>query len=192
MKYSVYNLNRTIVLRHLKMLLLFALISCTCDEPITNDEPITKPTEIGHKVFSILERINKTDRQEYVQKNFLTREKIQKIDSTAKSSEVKEAISVNDEMMDEFLNNYHTEIIKEYNEIKTVGGRFGIEWDEIKYLDFVYEPDTTEENVILIEGTLYFKYDNQPMEVTCLSFYDGEFYHLQEIKELSKAGAGIY
>lgn len=74
-------------------------------------------------------------------------------------------------------------IMDDYNQIKNNGASSGIIWQDILYLDFVYEMKD-KEGLKAVEGRLYFKYNDKTYKVDISAIWDGKEYRIIEIEDL--------
>jgi len=153
--------------------LLFAFISCSSNK-------VSEPEQIGKQVFEILKNISTDSRENYL-KSFLS---VEEIRALGKSE---------DAFIDESLRNEMTSLLKEewmsrmdsdYNRIKEKAARAGINWKEIKYLDFVYEIET-EKGIKGCTGKLYFGFNDKSYNIETTSLWNGTEYRLMRITDLS-------
>lgn len=151
--------------------LLFALISCT-------NNKVKEPEQIGHQVFEMLKSINTVYKEEYY-KSFFSVE------------EARELGKNEDFLTDENLRNEMTSLKKEdwisrmdtdYNRIKEKAAKSGINWSEIKYLDFVYEIEN-ERGMKGCQGELYFGFNKESYKVETTSLWNGMEYRLIRVTD---------
>lgn len=147
-------------------MLTFCMNSCMQKE-------ITTPEELGRQVFYMLTNIS-DDTKEDFSKSYVSLEELHilaKSDSVPLHPwiiSVKFFPSITDEQ-------WLSEIDEDYNEIKKVGIKNNFEWNNIKYVDFIYEK-ANRQNFNCYSGTLYFKYKNQTYSVHCECYViDGKF-----------------
>ena len=157
-----------------KLLLVVSLIITSCSTNAIKD-----PTQIGKQVFGILKDISSTSKSNYVA-NFLSIEELREL---GKNDRVVTDESTRNEMTSTLREDWDSEIEEYYNDIKVKGEKYEINWNEIEYLDFVYEMET-DYGIKVCNGTLYFKHKNKPYEVEVSSIFNGREYKLVKIKSL--------
>ena len=156
------------------LLVTIALSSCS-------NGTVTEPDKIGKQVFEILETISSKRKQDYVD-NFLSIEEIREL---GKNEEVVKEERTRNKMTSMLKEEWIEDITKDYNQIKEEGASSGIVWQEIQYLDFVYE--IKDKNGLKgAEGELYFKYDEGTFKVEVTAIWNGREYRIIEIEDLSK------
>jgi hypothetical protein len=152
--------------------IIFALSSCS-----TNS--IKEPEQIGKQVFEILKDISSSSKENYIA-NFLSIEEIREL---GKNEEVVKYEDTRNEMTSMLKEEWISKIEKDYNRIKEKGGKSGISWNEIQYLDFVYELKY-KKGMKFCAGELYFKFNDKSFKIEVKSIFDGKKYRLVEIEDL--------
>jgi|SRR5690554_3669825 len=158
-------------LKVLLIAILFAFSACS-----TNST--REPEQIGKQVFEILKNISSNSKDNYIS-NFLSIEEIREL---GKNEEVVKDADIRNEMTSMLKEEWISEIEKDYNSIKEKGGKSGINWNEIQYLDFVYE--LTEDGMKVCEGELYFKFNDKSFKIEITSIFNGTEYRLIGIEDL--------
>ena len=133
-------------LKVLLVAIIFALSACS-----TNN--VREPEQIGKQVFEILKNISSNSKDNYIS-NFLSIEEIREL---GKNEEVVKDADTRNEMTSMLKEKWISQIEKDYNRIKEKGGKSGVNWNEIQYLDFVYELKD-KDGMKVCEGELYFKF----------------------------------
>ncbi len=160
---------------NLKMLIvavIFALSACS-----TNS--VKEPKQIGKQVFGILKNISSSSKDNYIS-NFLSIEEIREL---GKNEEVVKDADTRNELTSMLKEKYISSIEKDYNRIKEKGGKSGINWNEIQYLDFVYEIKD-KKGIKGCEGELYFKFNDKSFKIEVETIFNGTEYRLVEIEDL--------
>lgn len=163
-----------------KLLTLSLIIAITINS--CSKSRMTEPEQIGKKVFKILETINKKGKQEYIE-NFISAEEI------LKSKRENEVISEENESnlnqtSADLKEKLYDEITSDYNQIKEKGVNSGIIWQEIEYLDFIYE--IRDEKYKFLEGKIYFKYNQETFMVNVDAVWIENQYRIFQISNLKR------
>lgn len=166
MKQSIFKL----------LLISFLMILSSC-----NQDMIKEPEQIGKQVFGILKDISTKNKADYVS-NFLSIEEIREL---GKNEEVVTEEKTRNEMTSMLKEDWVGRIEGYYNDIKEKGGQYGINWQDIEYLDFVYEIKT-DNGIKGCKGSLYFKYKDKPYKIKVTSIFNGKEYKLVKIRSLYK------
>ena len=147
------------------------LILNSCSKTI-----IKEPNEIGMQVFSVLQKISVTSKNDYVN-NFINIDEIRELGKNEKV------------ITDEHFRNQFTQVLKadwenlileDYNQIKKNGIDYGINWKEIEYLDYIYEI-RMKDGGKMCYGELYFKYKSDTYKIYTRSLFDGIGFKLIKI-----------
>ena len=77
------------------------------------------------------------------------------------------------------------ELERNYNKVKERAAKYGIIWNDIQYLDYVYEINE-KRGIKTCEGKLYFKYKDDSFKIRTSSIFNGHEYKLIEIRSLQK------
>ncbi len=144
-----------------------------------SNNSVKDPEMIGRQVFKILQNISDGTRQEYIDQ-YLSIEEIREL---GKNPDIITDESTRNEMTSMLREKWIDGIKNEYNEIKEDGGEAAINWQEIEYLDFVFEI-TEEDGIQFCEGELYFKLNNRSFNIAITSLYNGKEYKLITIEDL--------
>ena len=163
-------------MRKVAFLLVITIISISC-----SNTKIKEPEQIGKQVFEILKKMNTDNKQLYIN-NFITIEEIREL---AKKEKVITDESTRNEMSSIRKEEWLEEIEWSYNAIKKEAIEYGISWQNIEYLDFVYEIDTSD-GMKICEGELFIKYNNNIYKFETISIFDGNEYKLIEIDGVYK------
>ena len=140
---------------------------------------LTEPEQIGKKVFEILKTISKNGKQDYID-NFLSIEEIREL---GKNEEVVKEERIRNEFTSLLKEKWIGRITRDYNQIKEKGASSGIVWQDIEYLDFVYEI-IDKGGIKGTEGELYFKYNEKTYKVDISAIWNGEAYRITVIEDL--------
>ena len=151
--------------------ILIAFSSCT-------NNSVKEPDQIGKQVFEILKKISIDSKHEYVGK-FLSIEEIREL---GKNEEIVKDEKTRNEMTSMLKDKWVGRIESDYNRIKEKAGQYGINWQEIEYLDFVYELEE-DDGLKICKGELYFKYNDQSFKIDVRSIHNGNEYKLTEIED---------
>ncbi len=162
---------------------------------------INKPEDIGKQVFEILKNINKTTKQDYVN-NFVSPQIILNIYEGVDVDSLKKSFLLNNGDEEMWDNKLKEELLKisekqgqeiedDYNRIKKRAGEYGINWEEVKYLDFTYEMGTEDyiynkhlynrKSPQMCKAQLFLKYEDKPFSVKVKSLLINGKYELYEI-----------
>ena len=152
--------------------MVFAFTACS-----TNN--IKEPEQIGKQVFEILKSLSTKSKADYVS-NFLSIEEVREL---GKNEKVVTEEKTRNELTSMLKGQWVGRIEGYYNDIKEKGGEYGINWQEIEYLDFVYEIET-DDGVKGCKGSLYFKYNDKPYKIKVTSIFNGKEYKLVKIRRL--------
>lgn len=162
-------------MKNLKLgILLLLFISCGKER-----KSLIQPTEVGNKVFNLLKSMNKISSKEY-EKLVITYE------------DIKDLANDSDAPLGDYLRNDLKSITPEshdkisstdYQNIKSQGIKYGIDWDKIKFVSFKHDIQTIEKGKILL-GETYFNYDEKIYFVKSAAFFDGKGYVLIKIAEV--------
>lgn len=149
---------------------LMILFSCT-------GNGIKDPEQIGEKVFEVLKDLSTKSKSEYLD-NFISINDLKIIGNNIRA--------INDEKSRNQFDSYSKkEIEKSYWLIKAKGGKEGINWQEIKYLDSIYKI-SSENGLKKCGGILFFKHGDQSYRVLFMTLFDGTEYKLAFIVDLEK------
>lgn len=140
---------------------------------------IKEPEQIGKQVFEILRTLSTKSKADYV-RNFLSIEEIREL---GKNEKVVAEEKTRNEMTSMLKEDWVGRIEGYYNDIKEKGGEYGINWQDIEYLDFVYEIET-DDGIKACNGSLYFKYKDKPYKIMVSSIYNGTEYKLVNFRSL--------
>ncbi len=158
------------------LFLLFTIALSSC-----SNGRLTEPEQIGKDVFEILKTISTSGKQDYID-NFLSIEEIREL---GKNEEVVKEESTRNEMTLMLKEKWIDTITIDYNQIKEKGASSGIVWQDIKYLDFVYEIKD-KDGLKVAGGELYFKYNEETYKVEISAIWNGKEYRIIEIEDLYK------
>lgn len=159
-------------LKVLLVAIVFAFSACS-----TNS--VREPEQIGKQVFEILKIISNSSKGNYIS-NFLSIEEIREL---GKNEEVVKNVDTRNELTSMLKEKWISKIEKDYNRIKEKGGKSGINWNEIQYLDFVYELKD-KDGIKGCEGELYFKFSDKSFKIEIESIFNGTEYRLITIEDL--------
>ena len=163
---------KKMTLKVLLVAVVFALSACSTHN-------IREPEQIGQQVFEILKNISSSSKEDYIS-NFLSIEEIREL---GKNEEVVKDADTRNEMTSMLKEKWISRIEKDYNRIKEKGGKSGIIWNEIQYLNFVYELED-KDGIKGCEGELYFKFSDKSFKIEIASIFNGTEYRLVEIEDL--------
>jgi len=163
---------------NLKVLLAAVIVFAFCACSTNN---VREPEQIGKQVFEILKNISSSSKDDYIS-NFLSIEEIREL---GKNEDVVKDADTRNEMTSMLKEKWISKIEKDYNRIKEKGGKSGIIWNEIQYLDFVYELKD-EDGIKGCEGELYFKFSDKSFKIEIASIFNGTEYRLFEIEDLGQ------
>lgn len=136
------------------------------------------PEKIGKEVFGIIKKISSDSKSDYID-NFFS---IKDYRDLGKNKKVIRDEETRNEMTSMTKRRWEEQIENDYNRIKEKGATAGIKWDEIEYLDFIYEVEDDDEGELCF-GKLYFEFDNDSYSVESISIFDGKDYQLVEIED---------
>ncbi|MFK5878663.1 MAG: hypothetical protein QM478_04100 [Flavobacteriaceae bacterium] len=150
--------------------ILFSLVSCS---PIN----LKNPDDVGKKAFKMLKNINNhTDGHNHPRDQFIDGLiSYYDLKIFGEKNNIKSIISLN---LLEFADGER----KGYNDIKYFGGENGIDWEEITYIDYVYESTTDPKGTPWLKGELFFKFDGKTYKARIGSIYTGERYEITVIQ----------
>lgn len=152
--------------------IIFSLSACSTGS-------IKEPEQIGKQVFEILRNLSIKSKADYVG-NFLSIEEIREL---GKNETIVTEEKTRNEMTSMLKEDWVGRIEGYYKYIKEKGGKYGINWQEIEYLNFVYEIET-DYGIKGCRGSLYFKYKDKPYEIEVSSIFNGTEYKLEKISSL--------
>ena len=142
---------------------------------------VKEPDAVGKNAFRILKNLRNMSKQEFVDK-LLTietlREAIKK-EGNQFSEKVKNEIS---RMTKE---DYNCRIVRDYNEIKEKAIEYGIIWDQIEYVDYIYKT-RVKNGVNESDGKLFFSHNAQTYSVSIATMNLGKGYSIIELERLRK------
>ncbi len=139
-----------------------------------------EPEQIGRIVFDILKNLSTESKQEYA-KHFASIEDIRKL---GRNETVITDQKFRNKMTSLPKEEWEQAILKNYNRTKEKAASLGISWQEITYLDFVYEIET-KESIKALEGKLYFKSNDKSYNIKVGSIWNGTEYLIFQIGDLS-------
>ena len=154
--------------------IMFAFTACSTYN-------IKEPEQIGKQVFRILKNISNSSKESYIE-NFLSIEEIREL---GKNKQVVKSEKTRNEMTSMLKKEWIDRIENDYNRIKRNGGKYGINWNNIEYLDFIYELKD-EDGLKVCEGELYFKFNDKSFKIDAYSIFNAKEYRLVEIENLYK------
>jgi hypothetical protein len=153
-------------------LLILNFFSC-------NTEPVTvEPDQIGRQVFEILKELNVKTKAEYLE-NFMS---IEELRAMAQNMELPLETNLRNELTNMLKMEFEEQMEKDYNQIKEDAASEGIVWQNIEYLDYVYEKEV-DRGLEGTTGKLFFKYENYSYKVDVTTLFDGNEYRLLEIED---------
>lgn len=160
----------------LKLIIICLIVNLSsCKTPTE----INNPEGIGKQVFSIIKKLQDNTKDNYLN-NFLKVEELREFASN-KDFEIEEKIK--NEITSLTREKYFSSIEKKYNKIKEDAISYGIEFDKITYLDFIYKTKK-EGGLIGYEGIVFFKYKGETYKIETASIDIGKKIGLIEIKNL--------
>ena len=166
-----------------KLFAFFLLIAITLSS--CSNGSLTEPEQIGKHVFGIMKTNSTIGKQSYID-NFISIEEIREL---GKNYEGEEEFLIDEDTRNELTSMLKEEWIrrieKDYNRIKEEGARSGIIWQDIEYLDFIYQI-ANEDGLETNEGELYFIYDGETYKVETGSIWNGKEYLIVGIQGLDK------
>lgn len=140
-----------------------------------------EPEQLGRIAFEILKNISTESRQEYLS-HFASIEDIRELGRN-------EAITTDQKFRNKMTSitkeEWEKEMLKDYNQTKERAATLLINWQEIDYLDFVYEIEN-KEGIEALKGKLYFKSNNKSYNVEILTIWNGKEYLILRLWDLSK------
>lgn len=155
---------------------LLSIVITSCSET-----KIQNPEQIGDKAFAVLQQLDEDNLEDF-KSSFVSPEKIREMgesDIVVKSSTTrKEMQSLTDE-------DYNSVMIRDFNNLKTRGNGFSINWSNIEKLNYDYSK-LIESGVEGVSGQLHFKHLETEYTVLVRAIWDGEGYHLSKIQNLFK------
>lgn len=177
---------------------IFTTLFFSCSKSKVQD-----PENIGKHVFVILKDLNTTAKIDYF-KNFISAKDLLDIQEDINIDSIINVLS-KDQNIDrnvwekeledklEYINKNKNIILEKYfNDMKEDAGKMGINWDEIKYLDYTYEIKTEDyiygkklyNKTIpkMCVGKLYLKYKETPFYVKIEALLKDNNYELYEIR----------
>lgn len=170
---------KTATFKILFALSLMILFSCT-------GNGVKEPEQIGKKVFTILKDLSTKSNSDYFD-NFISFEELKEMWMDEKVVTDEETRSlVSSSSKEEVAKGYIDSIKKSFFHLKMDGGKFGINWQEIEYLDSVYST-YTRSGIKKCEGYLFFKHNDQSYKVHFMTLFDGTEYKLAFIEDLEKS-----
>ena len=162
-----------------KLFTLFLIIAITLSS--CSNGSITEPEQIGKHVFGIVKTLSTSGKQAYID-NFLSIEEIREL---GKNEEVVKEEYTRNKMTSMLKEKWIDRITRDYNQIKEKGASSGIVWQDIEYLDFIYEIKD-KQGLKVAEGELYFKYNGEAYKVEINAVWNGEEYRIIVIEDLYK------
>lgn len=146
-----------------------------------NSNSVKDPEQIGRQVFNFLSKLNKETKADYVN-HFISIEEIREL---GKNEDIISNVDLRNELTSIRKNDWIKALENNYNELKTSGAEKGIRWENIEYLDFVYEVKI-ENTIKSVDGDLYFKEDEVTYKLKVFSIFDGKEYKLMTLKKVKK------
>ena len=156
----------------LAAVIIFAFSACS-----TNN--LREPEQIGKQVFEIIKKISSSSKDVFIS-NFLSIEETRELGQNEEVVKYADTLNALTSMPKEVWIN---RIEEYYNKIKEKGQESGIIWNEIQYLDFVYELEDNE-GIKTCFGVLYIKYRDESYRIEIISIFNGRKYRLVGIKDL--------
>jgi hypothetical protein len=160
-----------------KLFTFFLLIALTLSS--CSNGSLTEPEQIGKHVFGIMKTNSTIVKQAYID-NFLSIEEIREL---GKNEEVVKKEDTRNEMTSMLKEEWIGRIASDYNQIIKKGASSGIDWQNIEYLDFVYEIEY-DDGIKIAIGELYFKYDGKTYKFETDAIWNGEEYRIYKIDNL--------
>ena len=152
------------------ILILFCLLaSCT------KERGISEPSEIGKHVIKILKDIPGNSLDKF-QESIMNFEEFQRI---AKEHGSNETLSLTKE-------DFNSQILTVYNKIKQDAIEEGISLDNITYSDFTYDFIEGMDDREIVNGNIYFKYNNNTYKFDCQAVKIDNQFIITQIARLRK------
>lgn len=161
---------------YLFSVLLFSFFLSSCVEEKKNE-----PEQIGRNVFEILKNISSESKQQYLE-HFPS---IEDIRILAKNENLITNQKTRNEMTSMPKEKWLEVILKDYNQTKEKAATLGINWQEITYLDYVYEIEE-KKGFKGSKGKLYFKSNEKSYNIEVNSIWNGTEYMIVRIRDLSE------
>lgn len=145
------------------------------------EEKKNEPEQIGRNTFEILKNISIKSKQQYIE-HFPSVEDIREL---AKNETLVTDQKTRNEMTSMPKEEWIELILKDYNQTKEKAATLGINWQEITYLDYVYEIEE-KKGLKGVKGKLYFKSNEKSYHIEVNSIWNGTEYMIIRIKDLSE------
>jgi hypothetical protein len=167
------------------LLILIAILFVSCGK---ERKVMLQPAEVGDKVFKLLKDMNKISAPEFA-------------DRVITYGEIKNLREDKDAPLGDYLRSeLHTitpETFKsvstsEYNEIKTKGTQYGIDWDKIAFVSMKHDFQMADEGKILLAETYFKNTDGKVYFVKAAAFFDGKGYILGKVAEIEPENRGSF
>ncbi|MCU4166684.1 hypothetical protein [Carboxylicivirga caseinilyticus] len=156
---------------------LIAVNLVSCD----SYKKMNEPEDVGMYAFKLLNSLSQTTKSDYVN-SFLTIEELREL---GKNEEVITDPEARNHITSIKKKEWVEDIENDYNKLKQDGGKNGIKWTNIEYLDFVYELNI-EGGGTVCEGELFFKYKDYSYSVDLTAVFDGNEYKIIELDDLER------
>lgn len=151
------------------------LISCQKSKEIASSD------DIGSYAFNLLNTIENTTEEEYLNKLYTYEELQQYVKNNPDQfeKEFKDNVAVLTK------ENYNSRNRKDYKNLKDIAAAFNINWATIEPITFKYWP-RAKNGVKSIKGDLYFTHNQQDYKIIVTAFDIGNAFVISKIEKLEK------
>jgi hypothetical protein len=167
------------------LLILVSILFVSCAQ---ERKVMIQPADVGEKFYKLLKDMNKISAGEFADR-VITYDEIKNL------REDKEA-PLGDYLRGE-LHSITPETFKsvttaEYNEIKTKGTQYGINWDKITFVSMKHDFQMVDEGKILLAETYFKNTDGKIYFVKAAAFFEGKGYVLGKVAEIEPENRGAF
>jgi len=134
----------------------------------------TDPEQTGMHFFEILKKISTSTKQEYLS-NFMSFEGVSKVRGETQNDNYNRTPLTKEDWLEKHQ--------KSYNQIKRVGGKAGVNWQQIEFLDFTYE-EISRDGATGLKTEVYFKYKDKTFSIKVVYVFINNEYKLGVAKTL--------
>ncbi|EDP96163.1 hypothetical protein U8527_14730 [Kordia algicida OT-1] len=141
---------------HIFTLLIVSVLFISCE----NSTTIKKPEDVGKHAMTILKKMDKLSKEEYIKALFT----LEDVKAFGKENADKISERGLKEIEDLTPEKYNANMERTFNKLKESADKYGIVWKDITYEDYTFE-EREQDNIKGTRGTLSFKHDDKPYTI---------------------------
>ena len=137
---------------------------------------INTPELLGKQAFGVLQNLNTKTVADY-ESGFLSIEELRELGN---NDQIVTTEKLRNEMTSMPKEKWTSRIEQDYKDIREKGAEYGINWQTIEYLDFIYEMPSNF-GIKICQGKLYFKSADKSYLLRVTAYFDGLQYRLVDL-----------